>query len=114
MNRKSRDLNRRTRTRGKIRSISDRVRLSIHRSNKYLYAQLIDDASGKTLVGISEKQVEKLSGTKVEKAKLLGTKLAELAKTKKILLVVFDKGSYTYHGRVKAFAEGAREGGLQF
>ena len=104
---------RQKRIRKNIKKVSDLIRLSVFRSNKHIYAQLIDDKSGKTVVGISEKQGE-LKGTKTEKAKALGSILAKIAKEKKIAKVVFDKGSYRYHGRVKAFAEGAREGGLQF
>ncbi len=79
-----------------------------------MYAQIIDDAKRATLVGVSEKALEKPTGSKTEKAKALGLALAKAAVSKKIKEVVFDKGSYRYHGRVKALAEGAREGGLQF
>src|SRR5258706_5516732 len=102
------------RTRAKIKGITDRPRLTVFRSNKNIYAQLIDDTTGKTLLGISEKNVENLSGTKTEKAKALGAFLAKEAMKKKITKAVFDKGSYRYHGRVKALADGAREGGLIF
>jgi large subunit ribosomal protein L18 len=110
---KNNKIQRQTRIRKKFRLITDRVRLSVFRSNKHLYAQIIDDKAGKTLVSVMDKSLaEKVTG--VEKAKKLGLKLAELAKEKKISTVVFDKGSYTYHGKIKAIAEGAREGGLQF
>lgn len=89
-------------------------RLSVFRSNEYIYAQIIDDTMGKTIVGVSEKALGKTKGNKTEKAKELGVQIAKLAVEKKIKSVVFDKGSYKYHGRVKALAEGAREGGLQF
>ena len=104
---------RKTRISRSITGTMERPRLSVYRSNMSLYAQIIDDTAKKTLVGISEKAIE-IKGTKIEKAKALGMKLAELAKANKISKVAFDKGSYAYHGRVKAFAEGAREGGLQF
>ncbi len=105
---------RQTRIRTKIRSTADRPRLSVFRSNQYLYAQVIDDKAGKTLVGISEKVLKDEKVTRVERAKALGMAIAKLAIEKKISTVVFDKGAYAYHGRVKALAEGAREGGLQF
>jgi large subunit ribosomal protein L18 len=100
-----------------------RFRLSVYRSNKYIYAQIIDDREGKTLVSASEKDLvlqgktkhAKLSKeSKIAKAKLVGEKLAEKAKIKKITKVVFDRGNCRYHGRVKALAEGARKGGLVF
>lgn len=105
---------RKTRIRNAIRGVSDKPRLSVFRSNESIYAQIIDDTMGKTLVGVSEKNLGKATGTKIEKAKALGVVLAKEAASKKIKTVVFDKGSYKYHGRVKAFAEGAREGGLVF
>jgi large subunit ribosomal protein L18 len=105
---------RQTRIRTKIRQVTDRPRLSVFRSNHFMYAQIIDDTSGKTVVGISEKVLSASKGTRVDRAKALGNEIAKLAKEKKITAVVFDKGSYAYHGRVKALAEGAREGGLQF
>lgn len=113
MNKKVRATRRNIRTRKHIRFVSDRPRLSIFRSNRYLYAQVIDDKTGKTLVAASEKGLS-VKGKPVEKAKGLGMEIAKLAKEKKVTAVVFDKGSYSYHGRVKALAEGAREGGLQF
>jgi len=90
-----------------------RPRLSIFRSNKHLYAQLIDDVNGITILGVTDKHVENESAKKVEMAKLLGLLLAKKAMEKKIKTVIFDRGSYSYHGTVKAIAEGAREGGLQ-
>lgn len=114
MNKRIRGINRQTRIRKKIRTVSDRARLSLFRSNKYLYVQIIDDKSGKTIIGASEKQVTDVKGTKTEKARALGTMIAKLAKEKKVTSVVFDKGRYSYHGRVKALADAAREGGLVF
>ncbi|NCD00948.1 50S ribosomal protein L18 [bacterium] len=89
------------------------LRLSVFRSNKELFLQIIDDVKGVTLVSASTKELKK-KGTKTEQAFELGKVIAEKAKDKKISKVVFDRGSYRYHGRVKAVAEGAREGGLVF
>lgn len=103
------------RIRNKLRAVSERPRLSIFRSNKFMYAQIIDDKAGKTLLGMGEgaaKAAEKASS--IERARLLGSTLAKEAVKKKIKQVAFDKGRYAYHGRVKALAEGAREGGLDF
>ncbi|MBI2036611.1 50S ribosomal protein L18 [Candidatus Microgenomates bacterium] len=97
---------RQNRVRAKIRAQSDRIRLSVFRSNRYIYGQLIDDARGETLASVNKKDgVE---------AKTLGLLLATRALKKKITKVVFDRGRYAYHGKVKAFAQGAREGGLIF
>jgi large subunit ribosomal protein L18 len=95
-----------------------RPRLSVFRSSKQIYAQIIDDEKGQTLVAASsiEKQNRESlkTGANVEAAKAVGKLLAERATAKGVTEVVFDRGSYMYHGRVKALAEGAREGGLQF
>lgn len=99
------------RIRGKIVGTAARPRLSVFRSNAHMYAQLIDDQKRETLLGVSDKLVSKVAG-KANIAKELGVALAKKALEKKIKSVVFDKGSYAYHGRVKAVAEGAREGGL--
>lgn len=90
-------------------------RLSIFRSNKEIYGQLIDDVNGKTLVATSslDKDIDAKGKTKIETANLVGKLLAEKAKEAKIEKAVFDRNGYNYHGRVKAFAEGVREGGLQ-
>jgi large subunit ribosomal protein L18 len=104
-------INRQIRIRKKITTVSDRPRLSVFRSNAYVYAQIIDKA-GNALVGISEKAL-KVKGTPIERAKQVGVEIAKLAIAKKIKEVAFDKGRFAYHGRVKAIAEGAREGGLQ-
>lgn len=119
MKKKPRKQNRKIRVRAQIKSASKKPRLSIFRSNKFIYAQIIDDEKRKTIVGVSEKALDKKLGKntaekKIESAKKLGIILAEKAKEKKIKEVVFDRGSYAYLGRVKAFAEGAREGGLKF
>lgn len=97
----------------KVRGTAEKPRLSVFRSNDFIYAQLIDDTMGKTILGISEKTMS-FTGNKTEKAKALGVALAEAAGKQKIKAVIFDKGVYKYHGRVKALAEGAREGGLAF
>ncbi len=114
MNAKTQSINRQMRIRRKIRIVSSRPRLSIFRSNKYLYAQIIDDVKGQTLLGVSEKVLEEQNGAKTDKAKQLGMTLAKKARDLKIEAVVFDKGRFSYHGKVKAFADGAREGGLKF
>lgn len=107
---------RKKRIRGNISGTQAKPRLSVHRSNAGLYVQFIDDVNGKTLVGFSEKHVEGKDAKmpKVAKAKALGLLCAKKALEKKITTVVFDRGSYAFHGRVKAVAEGAREGGLKF
>jgi large subunit ribosomal protein L18 len=88
-------------------------RLSVFRSNKQIYAQIIDDFQGNTLVASSSLEITD-SGNKVDKSKKVGEKLAEKAAAKGISKVVFDRGGYLYHGRVKALADGAREKGLEF
>lgn len=106
---------RQRRVRSKIIGTKEKPRLSVFRSNKHIYAQVIDDEQGKTIMSISEKQLEKKEKlVKLEKARELGKVLAKMANEKHIKQVVFDRGGYAYHGRVKALAEGAREGGLAF
>ncbi len=105
---------RQRRVRSKIIGTKDMPRLSVFRSNAFVYAQMIDDENGKTLFGVAENKVENIKGNKSEKAKQLGMQLAKLAHEKKIKKTVFDRGRYRYHGRVKALAEGARAGGLEF
>lgn len=108
-------IRRQTRIRAKIHGTISRPRLSVHRSNVSMYAQLIDDTARKTILSISEKELaSEAKLTKSERAKALGVSLAKKALEKKIKAVIFDKGAYAYHGRVKALAEGAREGGLSF
>ncbi len=102
------------RIRRKISGSAERPRLSVYRSNGEIYAQIVDDAQGHTLASISSRKMKELKGTKVERSKETGKAIAQMAKDKGISSVVFDRGGYVYHGRVKAFAEGAREGGLQF
>jgi len=102
----------RMRIRKDIVGTAERPRLSVFRSNKEIYAQLVDDVNGTTLGAADSKAVK--SGTKVEKSQAVGKSIAEVAKGLKIEKVVFDRGGYLYHGRVKSLAEGAREAGLQF
>jgi large subunit ribosomal protein L18 len=100
--------------RKKIEGTTVRPRLSVFRSNKSIYAQVIDDSNGRTLVSASSVEVVKDKTLNVEIAKEVGKTLAKKAIESGIQHVVFDRNGYLYHGRVKAFAEGAREGGLQF
>jgi large subunit ribosomal protein L18 len=104
------------RIRKKISGTAEKPRLSVYRSNKQIYAQLIDDESGKTLLAASTKvkTIYEAKEPKLEKSKKVGTLIAERAKEAGITTVVFDRNGYMYHGRVKALAEGAREGGLKF
>lgn len=105
---------RKIRVRNNIRNVSSNPRLSVYRSLKHIYAQIIDDAQGKTLVAASskEKGVEKATGIKA--ATLVGAALGKKATQKGITAVTFDRGGRPYHGRVKALAEGARQAGLKF
>lgn len=101
------------RVRKKVNGTASRPRLSVYRSNKFIYCQVIDDVTGHTLLAASAKEAA-ASGNKIDQAKAVGKLLAEKAMASNIQSVVFDRGGYLYHGRVKALAEGAREGGLQF
>ena len=108
-------IKRHKRVRGKISGTAERPRLSVFRSESNIYAQVIDDVAGNTLVAASS--VEKAfegNGGNIEAAKKVGAMIAERALQKGIEEVVFDRGGYVYHGRVAALAEGAREGGLKF
>ena len=108
-------LKRHNRVRNKISGTPERPRLNVFRSAKHIYAQLIDDVNGVTLASASSLEKDfNVEGTKSDAAKQVGMNVAERAKAKGIENVVFDRGGYVYHGRVKALAEGAREGGLQF
>jgi large subunit ribosomal protein L18 len=89
-----------------------RPRLSVFRSNKFIYAQIIDDNTGKTLVSVSD--IKAATGNKVDRARSMGEQIAELAKKSGITAVVFDRGGFRYTGRIAALADGAREKGLQF
>ncbi|MEM1118512.1 MAG: 50S ribosomal protein L18 [Bacteroidota bacterium] len=101
----------RRRIRAKISGTPERPRLSVFRSNKHIYAQLIDDAAGATLAAASTRDAE-ASGSGTEAAKAVGQRLAERAKAAGVDRAVFDRGGYRYHGNVKALADGARDGGL--
>lgn len=107
-------LRRHCRVRGKISGTAERPRLDVFRSSKHIYAQIIDDVAGVTLCSAStmDKDFEGFGGN-IEAAGKVGRKIAERALEKGIKVVVFDRGGFVYHGRVKALAEGAREGGLQ-
>lgn len=111
---KTRKLKREKRIRKKILAQKTKLRLTVFRSNKYFYAQIIDDINSKTKVNVSEKELDTKKGTKIERASELGKIIAHKAIKDKIKEVVFDKGSYRYHGRVRAFAEAARKEGLNF
>ena len=114
-NTKAQRLHRHKRVRGKVNGTPERPRLNVFRSETNIYAQIIDDTKGLTLVSASSLEKDfACEGTKSDAAKQVGMTVAERAKAKGIDTVVFDRGGYVYHGRVKALAEGAREGGLQF
>ena len=115
VNKKAMRLHRHVRVRGKISGTPERPRLNVFRSASNIYAQIIDDVTGKTLAAANslEKDFEGACGN-CEAAKKVGAVLAERAKAKGIEEVVFDRGGYVYHGRVAALAEGAREAGLKF
>ena len=104
---------RKGRVRSRVSGTEQRPRLSVFRSNSNISAQVIDDATGKTLA-TSSTTILKAAGKKVEQAIAVGTDIAAKAVAKGIKVVVFDRGGYKYHGRVKALADAAREGGLQF
>lgn len=102
---------RHARVRAKISGTADRPRLAVFRSNKYLYAQLINDVEGKTLAAASSLALKMKGGVR-EQASAVGAEIAKLAKAKKISAAVFDRGGFLYAGVIKSVAEGAREGGL--
>jgi large subunit ribosomal protein L18 len=114
MTKRQQRLRRRRRVRARVVGTAERPRLSVYRSNRGIFAQLIDDAQGATLAAVNwvEPELRKLSAS--EQAKRAGVILAERAKAAGIETCVFDRGGYKYHGRVRALAEGAREGGLAF
>ena len=107
-------LRRHRRVRGKVAGTAARPRLVVTRSNRGIIAQLVDDADGRTLVSASWLQLKAFRGNKTEQAAQVGKLLAENANLKNVKHVVFDRGGYLYHGRVKALADAAREGGLEF
>lgn len=103
------------RVRAKILGTKEQPRLSVYLSNRHMLAQFIDDEQGKTMLGISDIILEtKAKRVNVERARVFGSQVAEKAKAQGINTVVFDRGARSYHGRLRAFAEGAREGGLKF
>ena len=101
-----------TRIRGRVSGTAERPRMSVFRSNKGIYVQLIDDLSGRTLAAASSKGLE--GGTKSEVSAKVGKEIAKIAKEKGIETVVFDRNGYLFHGRVKSLADAAREAGLKF
>ncbi|MBI5798808.1 MAG: 50S ribosomal protein L18 [Candidatus Yonathbacteria bacterium] len=107
---------RHNRIRAKVSGTTERPRLAIFKSNSYIYAQIIDDTKGVTLSAVSDMGLKdpKKKMTKTERAKEAGETLAKTAKAKGVEAVVFDRGGFIYTGRVRSFAEGAREGGLKF
>jgi large subunit ribosomal protein L18 len=108
-------LRRHRRVRGKVRGTAERPRLAVFRSNRGIFAQLVDDDAGQTVASASWLGLPKsFKGDKREQAAEVGKRLADSAKKAGVETVVFDRGGYLYHGRVKALADGAREGGLQF
>ena len=112
---RSQRIKRHKRVRAKISGTPERPRLNVFRSETNIYAQIIDDVNGVTLVSASSLEKDfSCDGTKSDAARLVGQNVAQRAKAKGIETVVFDRGGYVYHGRVQALAEGAREGGLQF
>ena len=111
--RKNNRIQRKMRVRRRILGKSDELRLTVFRSNKYIYAQIVDDTKGITLVGSSSQKIKDLKGkTKCEEAFELGKEIAKKALEKGVKTVVFDRNGFRYHGRIKAVADGAREGGL--
>ncbi len=114
LTKRERRLRRRRRVRSRVIGTAERPRLSVYRSNRGVFAQLVDDSTGSTLAAVNwiEPELRKLTAS--EQAKRAGELLAERATAAGIQTCVFDRGGYKYHGRVKALAEGAREGGLKF
>ena len=110
----ARRLKRRRRVRAKVHGSAERPRISVFRSNRGIFAQLVDDDSGRTLASVNWTESDLRSLKPMEQAAKAGELLAERAKSAGVETAVFDRGGYQYHGRVKALAEGAREGGLNF
>ena len=108
----ARRLKRRRRVRAKIHGTAERPRISVFRSNRGINAQLIDDGAGRTLAAVNWTEAELRGLSRMDQARRAGELLAERAKAAGVEQVVFDRGGYQYHGRVQAFAEGVREGGL--
>jgi large subunit ribosomal protein L18 len=114
VSRPTKRLKRRRRVRAKVQGSAQRPRIAVFRSNRGIFAQLIDDDAGRTLAAVNWTEDELKSLGRTEQATRAGALLAERAKAAGVETVVFDRGGYQYHGRVKALAEGAREGGLKF
>jgi large subunit ribosomal protein L18 len=114
INKSVKKLRRKRGIRNKISGSSERPRLTVYRSNTGIYGQLIDDKNGQTLTYASSRELTKSKNVNLENSKEVGKKLAEKAKANGIEQVVFDRNGHIYHGKIKAFAEGAREGGLKF
>ncbi len=114
LNKQVKRLRRHRRVRAKIKGTAKVPRLVVFRSHQHIYVQLVDDDKGKTIVSASSQEFKKSKKIKADWAKEVGKSVAKKALEKKIEKVVFDRGGYKYHGRVKAVAEGAREGGLKF
>ena len=112
--RPARRLKRRRRVRAKVHGTAERPRIAVFRSNRGIFAQLIDDDAGRTLASVNWTEDDLRSLGRMEQATRVGALIAERAKAAGVETVVFDRGGYQYHGRVKALAEGAREGGLKF
>ena len=112
MTRPAKRLKRRRRVRAKVRGTAERPRIAVFRSNRGIFAQLIDDDAGRTLAAVNWTEPELRSLKRMEQASRAGALLAERAKAAGVQRAVFDRGGYRYHGRVKAVAEGAREAGL--
>ena len=110
----ARRLKRRRRVRAKVRGTAERPRISVFRSNRGVFAQLVDDDAGRTIASVQWTEADLRSLKPMEQAKKAGELLADRAKAAGVDTAVFDRGGYQYHGRVKALAEGAREGGLSF
>jgi len=104
---------RKLRTRGRIKATSDKPRMSAHRTNQHIYVQIIDDITAQTIAASSDKQLKPVKGTPVEIASLVGKDIAQKAQKAGIKQVIFDRGHFAYHGRIKAVAEAAREAGLK-
>ncbi len=102
------------RIRAKIFGTAKSPRLSVFRSGRHIYAQLINDEKSKTLLSASDLELKKEKGKRIDSARAVGKLIAQKAREAKITAAIFDKGGFKYHGRVKALAEGAREGGLKF
>jgi large subunit ribosomal protein L18 len=117
ISRSERRLKKHSRVRKKVAGTEERPRLNIFRSSKHIYAQIVDDETGNTLAtasSLSKELADLKTGANKDAARKVGELIAQKAKDKKISKVVFDRGGYLYHGRVKELAEGARKGGLQF